>query len=168
MRGYPVGMTDPHIVRDGDAPTPFTAEEIRAATPRGLTIDGRSVDADGIETPWRRTYVEVDAAGSVSEWVELDDHGNPVGEPERDAASWAQLQAHASFPAAAVTIGRERIETPLGTLDCSRYEVGRPGGPLVFWFADAHPGMPIRYGRPRGEGWEALTEVLAIRVLPLG
>ena len=29
---------DPHVLADGHFPTPFTADEIRAATPRGRTL----------------------------------------------------------------------------------------------------------------------------------
>ena len=42
---------------------------------------------------------------------------------ETEHTTWADLQAHAAFPAAATTIEPETIDIPLGMVDCLRYTV---------------------------------------------
>ena len=58
--------------------------------------------------------------------------------------TWRDLQSHASFPTDATTIEPERIETPMGELDCLRYTVRDGATEKVFWFATDLPGMPVR------------------------
>lgn len=122
----------------GLAPTPFTAAEIRAACSVGRVLE-LLVEADG-EEPYRRynRYVACDEDGAT---IERGRHG---GEVETRQVTWAELQAHAAFPAEATTIEPETIETPLGVLDCLRYTVEDDDGVTVFWFATAYPGMPVR------------------------
>jgi hypothetical protein len=60
-------------------------------------------------------------------------------------SSWAELQAHASFPAERTAISEESRDTPLGRLDCLRYTVTDRSTVETFWFATAKPGMPIRF-----------------------
>ncbi|WP_372594718.1 hypothetical protein [Actinotalea sp.] len=45
------------------------------------------------------------------------------------------------------TVRSTPLSTPLGELDCLRYDVG----PRTFWFDRNRPGMPVRYGA--GESW---------------
>jgi hypothetical protein len=59
--------------------------------------------------------------------------------------TWLELQAHASFPADRTETAPERIETPLGELDCLRYTVTDGSTVETFWFARTKPGMPIKY-----------------------
>lgn len=47
--------------------------------------------------------------------------------------------------------------TPIGGLECLRYDVRRDGGTSTFWFATAHPGMPVRC-----RTGDAVVEVIAI------
>ena len=58
--------------------------------------------------------------------------------------TWRDLQAHASFAADDTTIESDRIETPIGELDCLRYRVRDGATEEIFWFAKNLPGMPIR------------------------
>jgi len=136
---------DPHVLAAGQAPTPFTAAEIRDGTRAGKTIRVL-VDAAG-EASYLRVsrYVECDDEGAVLERFQLSLDGAPVGEPETDRVTWLDLQSHASFPADDTTIGPERIETPLGALDCLRYTVRDGAAERVFWFATDLPGMPVRF-----------------------
>jgi hypothetical protein len=71
-----------------------------------------------------------------------------VGDPgEPDRSTWADMQAHASFPAVITTIEPETIDIPLGVLDCLRYTVHDDDTVMTFWFCPAYPGMPVRYSR---------------------
>ena len=136
---------DPHIFEPGHAPTPFTAEEIRDGCPTGRTIRLR-VDAAG-ETPFLRVsrFVECDEIGATMERSQLALDGSPLGEPDIGRVSWSDLQGHASFPTEITTIEPERIESPIGELDCLRYTVRDGDTDAVFWFAKDLPGMPIQY-----------------------
>lgn len=135
---------DPHVLHRGHAPTPFTADEIRDGSPAGKTVRVR-IEEDGSPPRIRLTrFVEVDAEGSVQEYSEFDLDGRPLGAPERRRSRWLDLQDHASSPAAATTITREVIESPLGSLACSHYRVVHDDEVHLLWFADAIPGMPVR------------------------
>jgi len=136
---------DPHVLGPGHAPTPFTADEIRAATRVGKT-SRRVIEVAG-EAPYQRVtrYVACDETGALLEQSLLSLDGSPLGEPELDPVTWLDLQTHASFPADRTTIESERIETPLGELDCLRYTVRDGTSENVFWFATDFPGMPIHY-----------------------
>lgn len=136
---------DPHILAPGRAPTPFTADEIRAGCPAGRTIVMR-VEGVG-EPPFQRVsrFVECDDTGATIERSRLSLDGTPLGDSRLDRMSWRDLQAHASFPADDTTIEPERIETAIGALDCLRYMVSRDENDDVFWFALDLPGMPIQY-----------------------
>jgi hypothetical protein len=136
---------DPHVLAPGQAPTPFTADEIRGGCPAGRTIRLR-VDMVG-ETPFLRVsrFVECDETGATLEGSRQSIDGSPLGEPEADRVTWRALQAHASFPAQHTTIECERIETAIGALDCLRYTVRDGATDQVFWFAQDLPGMPIQY-----------------------
>jgi hypothetical protein len=136
---------DPHILEPGQAPTPFTADEIRQGCPAGRTIRLR-VDVPG-ETSFLRVsrFVEADEAGATLERSRLSLDGDPLGESDVGRVTWRELQAHASFPAERTTIESERIETAIGELDCLRYTVRDGATEDVFWFARDLPGMPIQY-----------------------
>ena len=135
---------DPHVLHEGHAPTPFTAEEIRGGSPAGKTVRVRIDEEDQPPRIRQTRFVEVDADGSIQEYSEFDLDGRPLGEPERRRSRWLDLQDHASSPAAATTITREVIESALGTLECSHYRVVHDDGVHLLWFADAIPGMPVR------------------------
>lgn len=137
--------TDPHVLGPGQAPTPFTAEEIRGGCPPGRTI-WMHVEVAG-ETPFLRVsrFVQCDEAGATLERARTSLAGVPLGEPDVGRVTWRELQAHASFPEDATTIEAERITTAIGEVDCLRYTVQGGDGEQVFWFATDLPGMPVRY-----------------------
>ena len=134
-----------HVVQSGRAPTPFTADEIRAGCPAGRTIRMR-VDTEG-EAPFLRVsrFVSCDEEGAVLERSRQSLEGVALGVVEADRVTWRDLQAHASFPVEAATIEDETISTAIGDLDCLRYTVRDKETEEVFWFAKGLPGMPIRY-----------------------
>lgn len=158
-------IPDPHVLAPGQAPTPFTADEIRAGCPAGRTIRLR-VEVVG-ETPFERVsrFAECDDAGATLERSRLSLDGVPLAEPEADRLTWRDLQAHASFPADDTTIEIERIETAIGELDCLRYTVRRGATDEVFWFAKDLPGMPIR-SLTRTDGQVVTTVTVVDNTIP--
>ena len=145
IRDVVMMTSDPHVLEPGHAPTPFTAEEIRAGCPAGRTILIR-VDLTDEATSYRVSrFAECDQAGATTERYDAADDGTPLGDAQVDRVTWRDLQAHASFPAEQTTVEPEQIKTAVGTLDCLRYTVRDGGTEEVFWFAADLPGMPVRY-----------------------
>jgi hypothetical protein len=151
-------MSDPRLLGDGLAPTPFTADEIRAGCPDGHWLLVRTERA-GAASFHRNGFEEGDPAGCVLTSVVTDASGRPTGDVLRQRASWLDLQAHAAFPAERTTVVPERIRLAFGERDCLRYEVDGDGDgeTSTFWFALEQPGMPVR--RVAGG---AVVEVIAI------
>jgi gamma-glutamylcyclotransferase (GGCT)/AIG2-like uncharacterized protein YtfP len=137
-------ISDPHVLGPGLAPTPFTADEIRAGCPAGRMIRLR-IEAEG-EAPFHRVsrFVECDETGATLERSRLTPGGEYLAEPEVGRVIWRDLQAHASFPADATTIESERIDTAIGQLECLRYTVRDGATEEVRWFAMDLPGLPIQ------------------------
>lgn len=150
-------MGEGRVLAPDLAPTPFTAAEIRAACGDGHRLLVRT-RLDGMTSYHCDTFTAGDADGCELAQVVTDASGTPVDEPRTARVTWRELQEHAAFPAAATRIARERIATPLGELDCARYDVQREAGSATFWFAAAHPGMPVRHETADG----ALVEVIAV------
>ncbi len=136
---------DPHVLGPDLAPTPFTADEIRAGCPDGRRIR-MAIEVDGELVGYRTNrFYAVDRDGASLESARFDASGVQDGPSEAGRVTWLELQRHAAFPAARATIEPETIETPMGPLECLRYSVPGDDGTDVFWFARAIPGMPIRY-----------------------
>ena len=137
---------DPHIVRAGTLPTPFSADELRAGLPAGTVVT--TVSPDGEVSV--HAFSECDAEGCVYEVREVrtgpaDDTlalGNESMRVER--TTWAELQGHAAFDAAVTTRTEDVIEHRLGTVRALRYDVATPDGVRTFWFDPSRPGMPVR------------------------
>src|SRR3954469_10854461 len=108
-------MSDPHVLAPGTAPTPFTADEIRAGCPDGRTITLLVEPADG--PSWRRVnrFVDPDDDGATLQRWRIGRDGAPEGDVETEVTTWLALQGHASFPASIVTITPETLELPIGT-----------------------------------------------------
>ncbi len=121
-------------------PTPFTAEQIRHASPAGRTV--RMLVERPDQAPQRQVnrFDEVDAEGCVLEsWAELPDGSRTPA--ERVSVTWAELQQHAAFPAAGTEHDRVMLTTALGEMLCERYSVGE----RTFWFDPGRPGMPVLF-----------------------
>lgn len=136
-------MSSDRIAQEGHAPTPFTAEEIRAHCPNGLRLT-IAVRGEGRVTYRTSTFRNGDDDAVTLEDCPSAADGTPTGEVTGTRATWTELQAHASFPADRTTVGEETITGPLGTLACRRYDVRTDSGTRTFWFALDHPGMPVR------------------------
>lgn len=144
---------DPHVVAEDLLPTPFTADEIREALRGGVAYRIRTEAPDGTVTERISRYSAGDDGGAL-----LENH--PVGAPEAAAGgrvTWRELQAHAAFPADRTVASTETIDHPLGRLECLRYDVHGDDGDSVFWFALAHPGMPVRYASTDAAGTTRTT-----------
>lgn len=149
-------------------PTPFTAAQIRAASPSGKVVETATELADGTVTRERVEFLDCDDAGTMMRATPVDESGEPNGASREGRSSWTELQSHASFPAAVATRSSERIETPLGELDCLRYDVDAGDRTMTFWFAEVHPGMPIRFTAATGDRVESTTTVVRIAAVPSG
>jgi hypothetical protein len=136
---------DPRVHQTGHAPTPFTAEEIRLRSSQGRVKHVRVESADEPTYVRSQRFVDCDEEGATVERVRLTDDGAPAGPVARDRVTWLDLQSHASFPVDRTDIAEERIETPIGELDCLRYTVTEGDAVDTFWFAKVAPGMPVRY-----------------------
>lgn len=141
---------DPHRLAPGLLPTPFTAEEIRAASGSGKTIRLLVEEPGGASFERVNRFVDCDAEGATLEQWRLAADGTVEGEPSRGRVSWRELQEHAAFPEATTTVRNEELDLPFGRAACRRYELAGHGGApaAVFWFALELPGMPARYEVP--------------------
>ncbi|MET4098819.1 hypothetical protein ABIB37_001056 [Agrococcus sp. UYP10] len=137
-------MSDPHVLGPDLAPTPFTADEIRAGNPDGRRLLVRT-RLEGRTTYHCDSFQDGDADGCALSQVVTDASGTPVDDPRTSRVTWRELQAHAAFPEAATTVTHERIRLAVGEVDCLRYDVQRDDGASTFWFAVDRPGMPLRY-----------------------
>jgi len=129
------------------APTPFSAAEIQQACPPGRWNLYEMASAGKPAVYQLSTFVQSDEAGAEFEAVIVDEEGEPIGDSQSDFATWAELQAHASFPTESTEILAEARETPLGSLDGWLYVVTIPVQEQEttqrFWFARAMPGPPL-------------------------
>lgn len=136
-------MADLYVMHPDHTPTPFTAHEIRAATPAGYTVETVTEQA-GVVSRRRTEFIDVDAERAIMVMTPIDELGQPNGASREVTAAWTDLQAHASFPAEITTCMRDTVETPLGTISCIRYDVSSDDHTNTYWFSPEHPGMPIR------------------------
>ncbi len=130
-----------------EAPTPFTADQIRGGCPEGRSVTTRMIDEAGAVTYWKSTFTDCDEGGSVILNEQVTESGESIGGAESFRSTWDELRRHAAFPESATTISRELVSTPLGRLQCLRYEVEVPGAVRMLWFALDLPGMPVRTAR---------------------
>lgn len=152
-------VDDERILHVGHAPTPFTADEIRAHCVDGLRVT-RAVHGEDEVTFATTTFRDGDADGVTVEDRAVDRDGAPAGAVQSSRVSWRELQGHASFPADTTVVGEETLTGPLGILLCRRYDVRRESGTSTFWFAIDHPGMPVRW-----EAGGSVVEVVDLTVV---
>ncbi|MFS0895068.1 hypothetical protein [Microbacterium sp. 179-I 3D3 NHS] len=129
--------TDPHVLGPGLLPTPFTAEEIRAATGSGKLIRLLLEGPDGPLGEHVNRFRDTDAEGAtLDRWAAADPRA-----VVSHRVTWAELQGHAAFDAGTTSVSTVSLSSPLGDLTCRRYDT-HDG---VFWFSIDHPGMPVQY-----------------------
>ena len=145
-----------------DLSPPFTADRIRMATPDGHTLDIVTM-REGEEVDRRRTvYFGPDETSVSMRLASLSPAGVVSDEVMEARTTWEDLRDHAVFPAETTTMTTETIETPLGSLECTRYDVASGETTLAFWFAAAFPGMPIRYATLSDGREVEVTTVVAV------
>jgi hypothetical protein len=129
------------------APTPYTAEQIREANPRGTRLVFR-LEQTGEPTVLNvMVFVDSDAQAAVTESRVLSLSGDPIGDVGRSESTWVAFRDHGAFPADRTRRVRATVTVPAGTFDVWRYTV-QPGtgqGEAVtdFWFALDRPGPPV-------------------------
>lgn len=138
----PHGSADP-----GYAPTPYTAEMIRDATPEGTEIVFESNTDEQKFTSHMIFESPTDDGVMVRQWLTRASKTTP---PAVVPAKWAALRNHARFKADATKIEDYRLTTALGTFDTWRYEVTMTdeAGLMAkreFFFAKDLPGPPILF-----------------------
>ncbi|MFD5213818.1 hypothetical protein [Microbacterium sp. NPDC058345] len=147
---------DDRVLGPGLLPTPFTAAEIRASSRGGKTIRLLVESADGTSFERLNRFRDGDDEGATLEQWRAD-------APEQissNRVTWRELQQHAAFPIDGTRVSTEHIDLPMGRLECLRYDrqATEEEPSATFWFALAHPGMPVRF-----EAGGQRTTVLSIR-----
>jgi hypothetical protein len=157
---------DPHVLRPDHHPTPFLADEIRAASRAGRMVRQLVEVAGESQITRVQQWLDVDDEGATRAISTLDIDGNTIDE-RRAHSTWLELQRHASMPVATTTIDEVTIDSPMGPLDCLRYTSIDGDTVETFWFARSIPGMPVYTERRlRGELVERVT-MLSNQVEPL-
>lgn len=127
---------------------PFTAEQIRQATPEGRRYRYR------IEQPGKPAFIQ------LIEFVKIDSQGatlrqrslsatddapeDPEGETAQARVTWRALEERGRSSAANTHVVDARITVPAGTFDCMRYTIRKGRVVTRSWFAHRLPGAPIR------------------------
>jgi hypothetical protein len=137
-----------------DAPSPFTAAQIRAGCEDGRTSTFR------LEVPGAPTRLQTfrftggDDEGCTFEISMSAADGRSLGRSRSSRGRWTGFQSHASYPQARTTIGRETLVVPGGRFHCMRYVVTGPPDAAdtvtTSWFARELPGPPVLQERRRG------------------
>lgn len=128
------------------AEAPFTAEQIRDATPLGRAYRFAMRQGEQeVQVTVRFTKVTPDQATIERTIV---DAGGKILEQASEESSWQQIVGHAAYPADATEITEATVEVPAGTFDAMLYTVSgeQDGQPVVsrMYFAKALPGAPVK------------------------
>ncbi|MDF1799378.1 MAG: hypothetical protein P1V81_09400 [Planctomycetota bacterium] len=125
------------------APTPFSAAQIQAACTEGAWRE--YVFTQGpITQRFRMVFgPELDGRVEVTTIV-VDAEGQELASSAGQPTTWAELQAHASFPQSLTTIAADLTEVPAGSFATWTYSTkDNSGGEQVFSFARDLPGSPV-------------------------
>jgi len=151
----PVGFpSDPERrLAPSQAPTPFTAEQIRLACPTGRINRFRVEQHRGSETRVEvsvQHFVETNEIGAKIKSVSADIEKPVPGPSQELMLRWDELRAHASYPAEQTKITRETVTVPAGTYDCWLYTVNDGSFVSRYWFARTLAGPPVLATVERG------------------
>jgi hypothetical protein len=133
----------------GEAPTPYTAGQIRAGCPDGRTVTFL------MEAPGKDAFLMTmrfsggDANGADVETSRTAPDGTPLPGQVTRRMGWKELQRHAAFPAVGTQVADATIRVRAGSFPCMRYTVTATdddGKEVVqrYWFARSLPGPPVK------------------------
>ncbi len=127
------------------APPPFSAEQIRDATPQGRSYTFKEWQGEGAPTLRKITFHAPDAKGvGISSKAATS---TTTAAPHR--VSWAELVGHASYPAAQTQIEDAEVQVPAGRFRARHYTVRTPTPKGLqetdAWFAVDLPGAPVQH-----------------------
>ena len=125
------------------APTPYSADEIRAACGVGAFREFAMTEKN--TTQHLRMVFGPDVDGAVTvDTILLGTDGSEAMTMPGQPTAWTALQGHASFPEAMTEITPCRHQTQAGTFDAWTYVVTAPDGTVTtFVFARDLAGPPI-------------------------
>ena len=146
------------------APTPYTAEQIRAANGPGTSYRFK------LETSGEPAQIKVMefTSGTSAEIAEvksqtLDEAGNAKGAASVERTPWDEIRRHAEFPRAGLTVEPGSIAVPAGKFESMVYTVNAPNGETArFYFAKSYAGPPVLFYKERG-GVRLMTMTLLER-----
>lgn len=136
--------SEANVMQAGSAPTPFSADELRAGNPPGTWREYRIVQGENTFIS-RHEFAQAKDPKLVMLSSQLSsESGASRGSDDTKPVAWTTLQAHASFPASRTLLGRDRLVLDAGQFDCWTYAVdGDEGETRYFWFAVDLPGPPV-------------------------
>jgi hypothetical protein len=123
-------------------PLPFSAEELRAATPLGTVLTYRVEQVGDAPTVQSVRFVRADDVAVVLESWTTDGEGRVVEQPVSTRKAWTDL-VESWLPAGAAVVADARCEVPAGTFDCWDYTVVEDGVTKRMSFAKELPGAPV-------------------------
>lgn len=130
-------------LRADHLPTPFSAADIRrACAPGRRNVFLIEAAGESHHLIWEFVAADDDGGEGVSEQRSLE--GDQLSPPTRDRSTWAELQAHASFPASQTEITPTVIDTPPGAFPAWLYTISDGTTIKEAWFARDLPGPPVR------------------------
>lgn len=152
---------DNHRLQPDHLPTPFSAHQIRDASPTGRLIRVRT-EIPGEPPTYRRIeYIATDDEGATQVFTPTDADGQPIGPGVTREATWLDLQRHASQPADRTTCEEATLRLSWGVEPCWLYVVRDDGEETRFWFAQRLPGMPVVVESWAGDRLTERREVIA-------
>src|SRR5688572_13654076 len=96
------------------APRPFTETELATAFPAGSEMRFRFAVEGAPVFIERWVFVVSTSSIAVIESEKTTEDGAPIGHKERQQNTWAELAAHASFPAKDTTIEDVELDAAMG------------------------------------------------------
>ena len=135
------------------ADTPYTAAQIRDASPVGRKIVLKVVEPDKPAVLRTIEFVKSDESGADLRTTVTDEKGN-VLDTQSSHVTWEELRAHAAFPKGKTEVKHRTISVPMGTLQCTVYKVtegeGDAAETTTYYFADKLPGPPVFHFTEKG------------------
>jgi hypothetical protein len=150
---YFVELPEENIMLEGEAPTPFSAQEIRNAmtesTGRYYRLHG---DPQYSMMQFIFSNITDETCSIETMYYDLEGFTDVV--EDQDGVEWGDLQAHAAFRAETVTVCEGTAYTEAGRFDCWVYKyeedlthLSSDGEPMIarvdYYFAKDLPGPPV-------------------------